>query len=301
MSFEIKESSLTTPEDRDLNNKWKPEQGAPVLNNDEMIQAVKELNVTSYIEKFPRVDRTYQDPSIPLQTIGLFSFIPAKGAVPNSKGIYGFAKLRGNYGSDIEASQRAEYIIRNVDSYHKIYHTYVGRPFPITDSSNFSAELSEVDIRKETTESISKSIKDKKEEETKTVREMREREEQMLSESKKNRELENEDEPISEDPFEEYITLSVKKAQVTWTFLEHIKKLHEIRDIIIKTREKIKTMDVVNPEFRDKYFERYMNARKHAGLDNVVRDTQDNFIKFMVEDVEIPTIDNDEILPNIQQ
>ena len=31
-----------------------------------------------------------------MQRIGLLSFVPAKGATPNSKGIYGFAKMRGN-------------------------------------------------------------------------------------------------------------------------------------------------------------------------------------------------------------
>ena len=136
-----KENSLTSPEDRDIQNKWRPEQGAENLTEEEVSNAMFELNNKDFTDKFPRVDRTYADPPPPMQTIGLVSFTPAKGAKPNENGIYGFAKLRGNYPNTEEAEQRAEFLIRNVDSYHQIYHTYVGRPFPITASSSDIAEL----------------------------------------------------------------------------------------------------------------------------------------------------------------
>ena len=51
--------------------------------------------------------------------------------------------------------------------------------------------------------------------------------------------------------------------------------------------------------FSTKYFEKYMDARKKSGLDEKIRETQDNFLKYMVEDVLIPTIDTDEVLPKI--
>ena len=149
-----KENSLTDPLDRDRVNKWKPE-SAPTLTDSETQSAFEVLNNTSFIEKFPRVDRTYADPTLPMQYIGLVSFTPAKGATPNENGVFGFAKLRGNFASEIEANQRAEHLIRNVDSYHQIYHTYVGRPFPITSSSKYSADTTEIDIRKEAAGAIS--------------------------------------------------------------------------------------------------------------------------------------------------
>ena len=40
------ESSLTTPQDRDQVNKWKPDQTSPPLTNDESENAIKELNNT---------------------------------------------------------------------------------------------------------------------------------------------------------------------------------------------------------------------------------------------------------------
>ena len=50
-----KESSLTSPEDRDLENKWRPEQGAEQLNESQVEEAMKELNNTSFVEKFPQL------------------------------------------------------------------------------------------------------------------------------------------------------------------------------------------------------------------------------------------------------
>lgn len=291
-----KENSLTASQDRDRENRWRPEQGAAALTESEVKDAMESLNNTTFVRKFPRVDRTYADPPVPMQNIGLISFTPAKGATPNENGVFGFAKLRGNYATNIEADQRAEFLIRNVDSYHQIYHTYVGRPFPITTSSEYSAETCEVDIRRETTQAVSSNIKKQKDEEQKTVRDMKEREEILLNESKKAREDDGQGEPTI-DSYDEYITQRVKKAQLSWTFLEHLKKLKEVRDVIIKTRDVISKMDIEYPEYKETYFNKYMEARRNTGLDEKIRETQDNFFMYLVEDVDLPTIDTDEVIP----
>lgn len=293
-----KENSLTSPSDRDLDNKWRPDQGKPVLTNEETEQAMKVLNNTDFIKKFPSVDRTYADPAIPMQNIALISFTPAKGATPNESGVFGFAKIRGTYATEVEAEQRAEFLIRNVDSYHQLYHLYVGRPFPITFSSKYSAEMTEIDIRKETTKSISENIKEEKNKEQKTIKEIKEREQALLEESEKAKNDDGLNDPQN-DPYEEYITLCVKKAQLSWTFFEHLKKMNEVREIILKTRAALVKKDEEYPDFKEKYFEKYMDARKKSGLDEKIRETQDNFLKYMVEDVLIPTIDTDEVLPKI--
>jgi|694.fasta_scaffold61936_6 hypothetical protein len=293
-----KENSLTSPSDRDLDNKWRPDQGKPVLTNEETQEAMKVLNNTDFIKKFPSVDRTYADPAIPMQNIALISFTPAKGATPNENGVFGFAKIRGTYATEVEAEQRAEFLIRNVDSYHQLYHLYVGRPFPITFSSKYSAEMTEIDIRKETTKSISENIKEEKNKEQKTIKEIKEREQALLEESEKAKNDDGLNDPQN-DPYEEYITLCVKKAQLSWTFFEHLKKMNEVREIILKTRAALVKKDEEYPDFKEKYFEKYMDARKKSGLDEKIRETQDNFLKYMVEDILIPTIDTDEVLPKI--
>lgn len=274
MSFNSRESSLTTPDDRDKENRWKPDQFVEPLSVEETKEAIAELNNNTITSKFSRVDRTYADPAVPLQNISLFSFMPAKGATPNANGVFGFAKIRGSYATEMEANQRAEYIIRNVDSYNQIFHTYVGRPFPITVDSKYSADTQEIDIRKEMAKTVSENIKDKKEDEHRTMQEIKQKEEELLADSKKE----------TEDPYDEYITQRVKCAQLSFTYLEHQKKMAEIKNIIIKTRDRIKEMDVEYPEFKDNYYQKYMDAREKAGIKENKEDTQANFIKYLVED-----------------
>ena len=267
-----KENSLTSPSDRDPSRNYQPNQGHPKLSEDEVKNAMGVLNNNNYVRKFLRVERRYADPLEPMQRIGLISWVPAKGAKPNSKGIYGFAKLRGNYPTDQEASEKAESLIRNVDSYHQIYHAYVGRPFPLTTSSDFSGETTEIDIRKSMTESVSDSIRTKKKDERQQVKEIEDRERDLLEESKKE----------TEDPLEHYTTLRVKKAQITWTYLETEKKLEEMKKIIISTREEINKMESEDDCYANEYFKKYCDAREGAGLDN--SSNQDTFMKFLVED-----------------
>lgn len=291
---QLKESSLTTPEDRDRKYKWLPELTFPPLDIEEGNKAVKQMSNMKFIETFPKVDRTYADPAIPLQQYGLISFVPAKGATPNEKGIFGFAKIRGNFGTLIESQQRAEHLIRNVDSYHKIFHAYVGRPFPITLSSNFSEESDEIDIRKEATKAISESIRNKKNQEKKEMKDIKEREKKILEHNKK---VENDE--YEEDPYENYIMFNVKKAQLTWTFFEQLEKLHKIRNNIIKTKEDIKILDEEHSEFKDQYYEKYLEARREAGIDVNASEEKNGFIRYMVNERSIPTIDTNEILPEV--
>lgn len=270
------ENALTAPSDRDPARTYKPNQGHPPLSEEEVKDAMTVLNNNKFVKKFLRVERKYADPVQPMQRIGLISFVPAKGATPNEKGIYGFAKIRGNYPTDSEASERAEFLIRNSDSYHQIYHAYVGRPFPCTLSSDYSEETSEIDLRKAMTESVSASIKDKKNTERREIREIEDREKQLIAESKQE----------EEEPIEFYTTLRVKKAQVAWTYIETQKKLDEMKETIIKTRDQIEIMEKESDEYAKHYFKKYCDARSESGLDNSAN--QDTFMKFLVEDTPLP-------------
>ncbi len=292
MSTNTSESALTAPEDRDLTNKWRPDQHQPPLTVEETNAAMEEKNVNTFLSKYPVVDRTYADPVDPMQKIGLISFTPAKGATPNSKGIYGFAKMRGNYATEMEASQKAEYIIKNLDSYNTVYHAYVGRPFPLTESSDYSATTDEVDIKKDVRESISENVKQKKNNEYQEINEIKKREAELVEQQTPARN----NEEVEVDPYDEYITMKVKKAQLTWTYLEHINKMKEIKDIIINTREILDKHDVDHPDFKDKYFDKYMAARNEAGLNSSEEENKNNFMKFMVEEVPLPGIDEDLII-----
>jgi len=164
-----------------------------------------------------------------------------------------------------------------VDSYHQIYHTYVGRPFPITNSSKYSAETTEVDIRKQTAESVSQNVREKRLDEEKEIREIKQREEKLLEETKR--------EEI--DTYDDYITQKVKLAQLSFTYLEHQKKMEEVKGIIINTRELIKKLDDEFPDYKTSYYEKYMQARRDAGIKETSDDLNANFLKFLVQDAEL--------------
>lgn len=270
------ENSLTAPSDRNPDRSYKPNQGHRNLSEDEVVNAMETLNNNSYVKQFLKVERRYADPVDPMQRVGLISFVPARGATPNDKGIYGFAKLRGNFATNTEANEKAEYLIRNVDSYHQIYHSYVGRPFPLCTTSDYSGESVEIDIRKNMKESISDNIKKQKKEEMKTMDEIKEREKELIEDTSKE----------EQDPEDVYTTLRVKKAQLSWTYLETMKKIEEIKESIIKTRKEIEEMDQKDSSYKDVYLNKYLEARKQTGLD--VTNMKDSFMKYMVEDAELP-------------
>jgi hypothetical protein len=276
-----KESTLTSPSDRNTTSEFRLDQNVAPLTDVQVSDAMKELNVSSYVERFPQVERRYADPPVELQKVGLISFVPAKGATPNEKGVYGFAKLRGNFASEQEANEQAERLIRNVDSYHQIYHTYVGRPFPLTQSSEYSKEVNQVDLQKEMASAMSDDIRKKREKEQKDIEEIKNREKELLEDVKKTEE--NRD--------DHYTTLRVKKAQLTWTYAETEKKMKQMAGVIAKTRYEIEELDRTHPELKDLYFNKYMDARRQAGLSTDKIYAGNNFIKYMVEDLHLPAVE----------
>lgn len=307
-----KESSLTCPADRDRVNKWRPTPDVPELTKEETKLAFKELVNTDFFDRFPRVERKYADPVMPMQYIALFSFVPAKGATPNENGVYGFAKIRGNFPDEYAAAERAEHLIKTVDSWHTIYYPYVGRPFPITSSSKYSAQVDEIEIKKEIVKAVSHDIKAQKADDQQKMKEIETQQEELLEDTKRET-----------DDYDTYITLRIKKAQLSFTYLEHMKKLEEVKGLIIKTRKDVEELDKLYPDYKREYYKKYMSAREKAGLKTYKRSKKvidgelkddveegevgegeekytidealskdDAFLKFLVEDTLLPGIDN---------
>lgn len=282
----MSENTLTAPEDRDPNKTFKLDQSAPPLNDEQTQIAVSNLNNTSFVERFsevPQIERRYADPPVDYQKIGLISFVPAKGATPNENGIYGFAKLRGNYPSEHEANERAEWLIRNADSYHQIYHTFVGRPFPLTCSSDYSKNVDRVDLQQETSNAIREDVRQKREREQREIEEIKEREKELLEDVKKE----------EEDLDDHYTTLRVKKAQLVWTYVETKKKMEQMVGLIAKTKYELDELDKKEPNLKQVYYQKYVDARKKAGLPTDNTSLEQSFVKYMVEDIQLPEIEEE--------
>jgi hypothetical protein len=267
-----KESSLTAPHDRNRDDKWKPDSGLPTLTKEEGDNAVSDLIVKV---PYPQIDRFYVDPVLNMQYLSLISFVPSKGSRPDEAGIYGC------FASEMEADQRADYIVRNVDSFHKIYYPRVGHPFPITTESKFSAVHNEIDIRKTVASEFSNDIKTQKDTDQQHIKEIQEREKLLKEDVSKE----------FVDPYDEYITLKVKKAQLSGGDLEHIKKMDEIKIILKEARQQLVLLDESHPTFKDQYYQKYIDARREAGL-ALSPDDGDSFMRFLVEDAILPGIDS---------
>ena len=263
------QTSLTAPNDRSSNTFRISEKVN--LTTDESRDAVQDLLVKDMVRNYPATERTFADPSIPGQKLCLVSFIPSVDAIPDKDGVYGMMKVRGCYDNEEEADDRAELLIRTVDSYHKIFTAFVGKPFPATTSSKWSADMNEIDIKKKVTEVISKDIKRQRMEEKKEIEDIKDREKKLMEDVEKDF-----------DPYERYIELRVKKAQLVWTYLETQKKMDEMKISIVKTREEIAELDEDKPSFFSTYREKYMLARRDAGL----KDDDASFLSYLGDDDE---------------
>jgi hypothetical protein len=284
----VSECSLTAPCDR-VKDGWKPTSGASALTDDETGEAMTALNNT---QPFPRVDRVFADPPVSMQRISLFSFIPATGAVPNKYGIYGYGKIRGGFDTTREADARAEYIIRNVDSFNTIHHTPTGRPFPLTTRDDLSDETVQVDIQRDTTRAISNNIRKKKRKEGEVAREMSARESQLRAECDVDVDNLTDDERL-----DKYITVHVRTATLKHAFLETLERLVEIRESIVKGNREIETLDAEDASHRDVFFEKFVRVRKEHGFVDDDETIKTSFVRFMVNDLPIPTIDTAETIP----
>ena len=269
-------NSLTSPADRGT-MPFKAHTTAPILTENETDSAMKALYNTSIVANYPELERQFIDPPIHLQRYGLLSFVPSKGATPDKDGIYGFAKIRGHFETEHEAQSHAEFLIKSVDSYHTISIYHVGRPVPITIDSKFAARVAKVDLKNKTVSTLSEEVKEKREKDKLEIAELKNREKKLLDEAKPE---------YTEDPYETYTTLRVKKAQLCWTYDRTMKQLEKVKESIIKTRDEITKMDSENPEFQTQHVERYMTARKQAGIADE-NTSEDNYMKFFVEDIDL--------------
>lgn len=261
------QNTLTAPNDRNKDHLF--DFNKPVLTDEQTLAATQDLVNADHIDLYPKTERAFADPSIDDQDYCLVSFIPSTQATPDKDGIYGMIKVRGTYNSLEKCDKRAEYLIKNIDSVHHIYYAGVGKPFPITNSSNFSKDISKVKIQ----EKMIEDKKTKEEKEKQELEEIKKREQEIIEQNKS-------DEPVEVDPLEEYITNRVKKAQLTWTYIGTMKKLEDMRKNILAAREKISEYDESDPSLRENYLQKYNDSLKSINM----HQERDSFIKYLEND-----------------
>lgn len=291
----VENNSLTSKADMDNTKCYKSRVGLLPLKDKELeAEAIDALNIKDGVHKFPMIDSRYTDPELCDQLIGLYSFVPAKGAIPNKDGWYGMIKLRGNYESEMKANIRADYLIKNYDTYHKIYHIKVGMPMPLTINPQYVKDTAEIKVKDLISENISADIKKNRQDEAEQMKIIKERERKLLEDNKRREELHKEGKEEEEAPIDKYTTLRVKRAQLIHTYLRTRDSLAKVKDLIIKTRKEYDSMHSENPQLKDEFLQKYMEARKESGL-SVPTDLKEDasFLQFLAED-KVKELDFDE-------
>mgnify|MGYP001290031631 CR=1 FL=1 len=263
------QNTLTAPADRDKSHLF--DFNKDPLTDSQVESATADLVDKAHISMYPAQERAFADPSIEDQDFCLVSFVPSVNAVPDKDGIYGMVKVRGTYNTLEKCDKRAEFLIREVDSVHKIFIAGVGKPFPITNVSTFSKDINRIKIQ----DMLSQELKHEQTKQERELEEMRKREKEIIERNTKPEEERNEI-----DPEEMYITNRVKKAQLTWTYINTMQKLKDMQANIINAREEIARLDESNPELKDSYLERYNAALKKVNLSQ----EKDSFIMYLEND-----------------
>lgn len=226
------------------------------------------------VTKYPRIETRFADSVIPHgQNYCAFSFIPAPGAKPNSKGLYGILKNRGNFSSETDLEAHATEIINKCDSYHHIHMGQVGYPLPLVDDDNddFVLEVNSVGLKQELQKEMSDDMKKRREHEKKELDDARARADNLKK---------KEDAAIrgEVDESEQYVTLRVKRANLFFAIYESLKNMKRLKDTLMATIGLIQTMDAKNPALEKEAADRYRHACREAG----VPDEKNNILRFLV-------------------
>jgi ribosomal protein S18 len=226
------------------------------LRHEEVSEACAELLVREN-PLFRKIDNKFRDPKIVGQEYALFSFLPAIGASPNKFGVFGYAKVRGNFATEEEAQQHAIGLIQKVDSTHSILTTTVGCPFPLALNNKTQLETNEVNLNKDAQDAFEKMHKKETEEERQNKKEVLERKKQL--------EKSVDDDEIS--AVDQYITERVKIAHGVFRIIEMRKDIELIKRRILETNKILETAETEFPEILDQFKDKFNEVSKSTGVD----------------------------------
>ena len=225
--------------------------------------------------KYPREAKFRIDPHINSQSIGLISFYPAEGAIPDSEGSFGVLKLRGNFPTMRDADNWADNLIRFHDSLSEIDFVYVGQDFPLfVNNEKYTKATREIDIRKTVDDTVRYNQKQKAEREDREIKEIEERQKALLDKTH-----EKEKNTIFKD-LDFYIALRVKRANALMTIDKAEEKKKEAHEVAERTLIEIADLEKEHPDYLEEYMERYKREIEKTGA-NV---TQNPLIKYMNEE-----------------
>ncbi len=208
---------------------------------------------------YPRIVRKRIDPPISGQEYCNLSFV----FLPEPKdGVWGFVKVRGVWPTKDVASDKAEDIIREVDSKFRIGIAKVGGWIPISDRDDYFEE--QLDARCEEKEKLlnDKAVKEAEARHNKIRLEIKERQEQLLD--------------PKQDPYADlngldyYTMTTVTKLHLEKYVREQKQKVKDFEAKLAGVVEKLDNLDEKHPKYVDQWVERYNEKRRESGLKDFV-------------------------------
>jgi len=245
------------------------------LSEDDLSKLYKELNIRGGLEKIDRRERYINDPPLPQQNFCLHSFVPSKGSKPDKDGVYGWLKCRGTFNTQMEMDQRAEQIIRNVDSFHHIFHGKVGVPFPFSLDPKYVEDTVEIDIRNKARKDASEDMKRIKNEDKRVVKELKEAEQRLMEDVSEDKE---------EDPLDDYITKRVKRATLIFTLIETRAKMDKMIKTLRSSEDYVNNLDKEIPQLKKDCMKKYTEARERSGI-KTDTESKDNMVYYIMRDL----------------
>jgi hypothetical protein len=264
----------------------------PSLSNEE-VRVAKDKLVKS-VNEFPRVNRRFVDPpKAGDPKFALFSYIDYPDVDMNKfldeiqdslnpkykkqladlkarrQLVKGVGKIRGAYVTQQEAETRAEEIVRDIDSTNSVFTCIVGVPFPLV-TEGMSEEVSEIDLQQQTEHAIAQNVRKQRQKDQKEMEDIKRREEELMRNAEKDPNADDED---------NYIAQRVKLAHLRYSIEQHVKKHAECVENEKKVVEWLVDMKSRNPEFEEKYMEKYMAGRKAAHIPD--DHDPEGFMKYM--------------------
>lgn len=257
---EIQENRLASVEPQCMIDRQAPSSGTPVLTEEQVTQAKSELINTDFLKlSFPKVVRTRRDPPLAQQNYCVWSFVPSKGAQPDSDGCFGVMKQRGNFPTPKEAEEWCENLIRGSDSYSENVIGYVGCDFPLTVDSKYCLSVKEVDVRTKMDTISRDAIRSQRENDKREMEEIHERRRQLLADTSELKE-------VSESDLDFYIQLKIKRANIRMMQEECEKKKKECAKTLSKTNSEINKLDEQFPEYKKEYENKYKKSLDSVGI-----------------------------------
>jgi uncharacterized protein DUF5832 len=226
---------------------------APKLTKEELNTASKDL-----LLRYRRRVTKNRDPPISNQVFGgiAFNLFREPRHLKNGQPVYGFFKLRGNFGDIESVEKQGAKIIRSVDSKFKTRIAEVGAWLPVCDDDAFSESTCEVNEN----EAEDLITREKEAEARRIRREIREREDEV----KKG---DTYDDPNS---LRFYTMRRVTELRLNEELTRSENNIKVLKEKITEVRIQLKKLELKCPQYKDQWIEENNKERRQGGLPDYV-------------------------------